>query len=191
MPTPNGTHDEPQFDLDDGADFPDDLNTVTGFAKLTGNVKTGTAAQMNALSGAKLWPGLLWVNTEDTDGAVYSYQPTYGWRIVAAPTVTGVITPGPSVSIETRSYLKRRGKQVTMFLALSRTNGIQTGQVLATIPADFRPTTGTTGVMGLLTSGGAPGAVGVYITTDGNVQTNGYVTDVRSLTMFFVISYEI
>ena len=136
------------------------------------------------------WPGRL--QTVDEDGITYVYTGSAnGWQPLAAPVVSGTITPSANISIESRSYLKRRGKQVTLFLSVSRQAGIAANLSLCTIPAAFRPVTGTIGVMGVLTSGPNPGAAGVYVNVDGTVQTNGYVTNSASVTMLALLSYEI
>lgn len=103
----------------------------------------------------------------------------------------GAISPAANVTIEARSYLKKEGSRVTLLLSVQRTGGIQAGVALATLPVGFRPTSGTVGVMGVLTAGGAPGAAGVYINTDGTINVNNYVTDTRSLYMVFSVTYYI
>lgn len=58
MPTPNGSQNQPQFDLNDDGDFAADLSTVANYAASVGNVKRGTLAQRDALTGLDLWDGL-------------------------------------------------------------------------------------------------------------------------------------
>jgi hypothetical protein len=133
------------------------------------------------------------IQSVDEDGGTYIYTgTTNGWQALASPVVSGTITPATGVSIDTRSYLKRRGKQVTMLLAVGRTSGVfSTNQGLATIPAAFRPVTGTIGVMGVYTTGAAPGTCSVYVNTDGTIAIAGYSTVNGATSMVVVVSYEI
>jgi hypothetical protein len=137
------------------------------------------------------WPGRL--QTVDEDGVTYVYTgSTNGWQALAAPVQSGTITPATNVVVDSRSYLKRRGKQVTMLLAVGRTSGVfSTNQDLATIPAAFRPVTGTIGVMGVYTTGAAPGTCSVYVRTDGGIAIAGYSTVNGATSMVVVVSYEI
>lgn len=58
MPTPNGSHNQPLWDLADDADFAADLSTLSNYVATVGNIKAGTTAQRNALTGLDLWNGL-------------------------------------------------------------------------------------------------------------------------------------
>lgn len=137
------------------------------------------------------WPGRL--QTVDEDGVTYVYTGTAnGWQALAAPIQSGTITPTANMVVDSRSYLKRRGKQVTMLLAISRTNGPITSQMqLATIPAAFRPVTGVIATTGVYTTGNFPGVAGVYISPDGTVATNGYSTTQSATIIVVIVSYEI
>lgn len=60
----SGSHNEPVY-LGSGAPATAaDLNEVVAFAKATGNTKSGTAADRAALTGADVWDGLLFTETD-------------------------------------------------------------------------------------------------------------------------------
>jgi hypothetical protein len=65
----SGTHNEPQYSGLSAPAIAANLSEVASFAATVGNAKSGTTAQMNALTGADLWAGLLFSNT--TDGQLY------------------------------------------------------------------------------------------------------------------------
>lgn len=76
MPTPNGPHNQPRWDVNDEADFAADLTEVSEFAAKVGNTRVGTTNQRNATAGADLWEGLRWYDT--TTDLVYTYNGS-GW----------------------------------------------------------------------------------------------------------------
>jgi hypothetical protein len=58
MALPNGDQDQPQYELDDEADFAAHLSQVSNYAALVGNLKRLTTNARTALAGKKLWQGL-------------------------------------------------------------------------------------------------------------------------------------
>lgn len=58
MPTDNGSHNQPQWDLADDADFAADLSTLSNYVATVGNSKVGTTTQRNSLTGKNVWNGL-------------------------------------------------------------------------------------------------------------------------------------
>lgn len=84
MPVPNGSQDQPLFDLQDDSDFPADLSAVSNYAALVGNRKTGTRAARDALTGSKVWDGLEYYATDER--IVYTYVLALtGWQPTAWP----------------------------------------------------------------------------------------------------------
>lgn len=69
MPTPNGPHNQPRYDVNDDADFAADLTVVSDYAAKVGNIRTGTTAERNSLAGLDVWPGLLW--SDSVTGVLY------------------------------------------------------------------------------------------------------------------------
>jgi hypothetical protein len=71
-----------------------DLNWIIGLIAATGNVRNGTPAERDALSGDKLYEGALFVNT--TEGSIEQYSVEYGWQMLMrargsyTPTVSGL-----------------------------------------------------------------------------------------------------
>ena len=63
MPTPNGPKNQPRYDINDDPDFAADLTTVSEYAALYANLRTGTSSQRNALSGDDVREGLQWWDT--------------------------------------------------------------------------------------------------------------------------------
>lgn len=68
-----GTRNQPLFDGSKASNLAADLNAVSNFAALTGNRKVGTHAARLALSGADVWDGLEFYETDQTDGLHDTY----------------------------------------------------------------------------------------------------------------------
>lgn len=182
---------------------PKGITTIPNTAAMAGPAQMSQiAADVDALLPASVprvsdlatlskWPGRM--QMVDADGVTYVYtNSTDGWQALAAPVVSGTITPAANITVDSRSYLKRRGKQVTLLLTVARNSGtFGANQGLATIPAAFRPVTGTIATTGVYTTGAAPGVVGVYVNTDGTVATNGYTSTTGAVSLIVLLSYEI
>ena len=144
----SGTHNQPQYSGTGAPSDAADLSEVATFATLVGNSKSGTTAQLTSLTGADLWAGLIFSNTDDnsfsvSDGSAWSTFDTK-WQTYT-PVITGV-TVGNGTLVA--KYM-RAGKRVVVEVDFQLGS---TSAVSAAIVINF-PLTGVTPV-------GAP-AIGV------------------------------
>lgn len=140
----------------------------------------------NSLPARVALQGASWYNTdtariEEYAAAVdslYNSNGIYldsGWFPQAERYVSGTVSPAAGITIDsTRSFLRRRGTQVAFQVFITRAAGLGILQSLASIPAGFRPTAVVAG-NAVLVNGNTPGTLGVYISPDGTVTSNGYL----------------
>lgn len=86
-----GTQNQPQFDGTKASNLASDLNAISNYAVKIGNRKVGTHAARIALTGADLWDGLEFYETDQTDGLhdTYVYDGgTSAWQVFP---VTGAV----------------------------------------------------------------------------------------------------
>lgn len=124
MPTPNGPKNQPRYDINDDPAFPDHLTEVSEYAASVGNVKVGTAADRNALTGADVWDGLYFRESDTksaylrADGAWVLWEFDSGWlgipnRSAGYSSANGAAykrtVRGGEVEIKFRGQLNRNG----------------------------------------------------------------------------------
>lgn len=90
-----GSQNQPQFDGTKASNLAADLNAVSNYAAKVGNRKTGTASARAALTGADVWDGLEFYETDSGDCYVYDATTTsWGSQFAVGPTATsGFFTP--------------------------------------------------------------------------------------------------
>lgn len=166
----SGAQNQPQYAGTGAPADAADLTEVATYAALVGNIKVGTTTQMNALTGADRWTGLLFSNT--TDGAVYRYDGA-GWNVIADVPVIGTVAPKAGFTLGTFNSLRRVGKVVIFQAHLLRSSGTYVqGDYPADIPVGFRPATKVYGA-----------ALGFNGSTYSNI---GLATDTTGATTVFI-----
>lgn len=117
----SGSHNEPVY-LGTGAPATAaDMNEIVTFAKALGNVKVGTSAGRVTLTGADLWAGLSFFET-DTN-SLYLYDGA-AWRLVWEDTgwVTSGLTIATGTGFSLSGYeLRRRAGVVSGVVTVTRT----------------------------------------------------------------------
>lgn len=137
----SGTKNQPHYSGTGAPSDAADLTEVADYAAAVGNRKSGTASQRSGLSGADLWVGLEFYETDT--GATYIYTAS-GWAVLSATTVvaSGTLTLGTNYSFSTGgalNQLRKRDTQVMLVLALDKSGTVAANDVVATLPAGFRP----------------------------------------------------
>lgn len=136
MPTANGPHNQPRFDVNDDADFAADMTTVSDYAAKVGNIRVGPTTDRTSASGLDVWEGLWWSDT--TDGLMYRYTGT-SWIPYLGD--SGWKTPAPLAGTAgTAQYRKRNG----MVFFQGTWTPTADSQAMWRLDAGFRPAnTGT------------------------------------------------
>lgn len=143
-----GTKGEPQFASSGAPAIDVDPTQVAVYAGTVGNHVVGTAAQRSAgvipgPSGKPVYEGLLWDDT--TDSITYKYI-SGSWVPWITPWVTGTITPhqtpGYNITTAQTRLWKHNGVvygQLRMVKATTPPANFVNGEVIADLPAGFRP----------------------------------------------------
>lgn len=153
----HGPHNEPQYSASGAPADAADLTEVAAYAAKVGNLKGGTTADMNALTGADRWEGLYFSST--TDGILYrstgsAWAPRDSDWIVWTPTISaGAGTFSVGNGTLTARYRWQGGRILWMFrLVLGSTSSIGTNSSF-TLPVNAESTFSAYAIVGRGTLG--------------------------------------
>jgi hypothetical protein len=135
-----GDQNQPLFDGTKASNLAADLNAVSNFGAKVGNRKVGTAAARRALTGADVWDGLEYFETDSGDCYVYnSNGKTWAGQFAVAPTTStsGYFTPSSGWAMKSGSntgvqYITIGGSSVAqVYVSFYRTSS-----TTITVPTD-------------------------------------------------------
>jgi hypothetical protein len=136
----SGSQNQPHYSSSGVSSQAADLTEVSDFAAANGNRKKGTASQRAALTGADVWVGLEFY---ETDTALTWLYTSSGWSNNGTIATMANLTPATGWTAGTgvnAPRLIREGNQVTLYGILGWTTGGSYSNML-TIPAAFLPPT--------------------------------------------------
>ena len=161
-----GTRGQLQFSALEAPDMGADETALSNQTAELGTRRVGTTAERNALSGAKLFEGLLWADT--TDGVEYRFT-SGAWAPAAGKPVTGGVTGQGGFATVSGTWVRRTGSGIVhATVALSRATGIPSGVPIAIMNAGFRPLQ-MIEFAGVTSEGGTADSAFIRIETSGNI----------------------
>lgn len=169
-----GTHNEPQYAETGVPADAADLTEVAAFAAKVGNMRVGTTTERNNATGADVWQGLLWYDTDLNQ--YFSYDA--GWTMILSPDLTANIatfsTGWTGLTAGHTPRVRRHGSHVNLYGAISFGTNANYNSMF-TVPAGFAPATTTVQFIGaaLVSIGSGNGEAAALVLTNGVVSFAG------------------